>query len=403
MVTQPRPADLRGLNRLVFAGIAGLVDLVESVHLNISSLPGIVGGLRRGKTSGMTGLVYRSIHGTAAMVEYGLDRLLAGLAPLLGESSGWPGREASLSALNGVLGDYLAASGSPFAIPMSLRQEGHALPTPATALRNAMPSATNKVVVLVHGLCMNDLQWHRNGHDHCAALARDLGYTPIYLHYNSGRHISTNGRELSELIQSLVDAWPVSLNEVTVIGHSMGGLLARSACHYADAAGHTWRQRLSALICLGSPHHGAPLERGGHWVDVILGISPYTAPFARLGKIRSAGITDLRYGNLVDEDWEGRDRFDRSPDRRHPVRLPENVRCYAVAATLAKRESRGRRGPIGDGVVPVDSALGRHDDARLCVAFPQSRQWIGYAMNHLDLLSRREVYAQIRQWLSSPA
>jgi hypothetical protein len=53
-------------------------------------------------------------------------------------------------------------------------------------------------------------------------------------------------------------------------------------------------------------------------VDLILGVSAYTAPLARLGKIRSAGITDLRYGNLVDEDWAGRDRFAGGGDRRNP-------------------------------------------------------------------------------------
>ena len=156
---------------------------------------------------------------------------------------------------------------------------------------------------------MNDLQWSRGGHDHGAALARDCGFTPVYLRYNSGQHVSINGHALAQQLQGLVDAWPVPLERCVLLGHSMGGLLARSALHYGTQAGLGWRSRVTDLVCLGTPHHGAPLERAGNWIDMLLGATPYAAPFARLGKLRSAGITDLRHGNLVDEDWVGRDRF----------------------------------------------------------------------------------------------
>ena len=119
---------------------------------------------------------------------------------------------------------------------------------------------------------MNDLQWKRKGHDHGAALARDLAYTPVYLHYNSGLHISTNGRAFAELLEALVRLWPVPLTELVLIGHSMGGLVARSACHYGALARHEWLRRLDKLVFLGTPHHGAPLERGGNWVDMLLGV-----------------------------------------------------------------------------------------------------------------------------------
>ena len=190
--------------------------------------------------------------------------------------------------------------------------------------------------MLAHGLCLNDLQWNRRGHDHGAALARDLGYTPVYLHYNTGLHISTNGRQLAEALEALVAQWPVPLEEFALVAHSMGGLVARSACHYGALAAHAWPRRLGTLVFLGTPHHGAPMERGGNWIDTLLEISPYTAPFARLGKIRSAGITDLRYGNLADEDWHGRDRFARG-DRRRFVPLPDGVRCFAIGATAAAK------------------------------------------------------------------
>ena len=249
---------------------------------------------------------------------------------------------------------------------------------------------------------MNDLQWSRRGFDHGAALARDLGYTPVYLHYNTGLHVSANGRAFADLLETLLRLWPVPASELVIVGHSMGGLVARSACHYGAAAHHDWLRKLGKLIFLGTPHQGAPLERGGNVVDMLFGISRYTAPFARLGKMRSAGITDLRYGNLVDEDWHGRDRFERAGDLRRAVPLPESVQCYAIAATTGKR--RGDLGDrlLGDGIVPLSSALGHHQDLRLALSFPESRQWIGYGMNHMQLLSRHEVYRQIAGWLGAP-
>lgn len=394
-------ADLRGVNQLTIAGIAGVVDLVEAMHHQIASVPRMIAKPRRDRTTGVTRLVYRSIHGVIGLAGHGLDRLLARLTPLLGERSTWPGREALLAALNGVLGDYLAASDNPLVITMCMRRRGIALPLECQPLAAAIPQAGGKLLVLLHGLCMNDLQWMRNGHDHGAALARDFGYTPVYLHYNSGLHISTNGRALAEHLEALVRVWPVPLTELVLLGHSMGGLVARSACHYGALARHKWRRRLDKLVFLGTPHHGAPLERGGNWVDILLGVSPYSAPLARLGKIRSAGITDLRFGNLVDEEWNKRDRFARSGDRRVAAPLPEGVVCFAIAATTAKKAGDLSGRLLGDGIVPLASALGRHENPRLALVFDESRQWVAYGTNHLDLLSRSEVYAQIKRWLAA--
>ncbi|HEY1438453.1 MAG TPA: alpha/beta hydrolase [Casimicrobiaceae bacterium] len=393
-------ADLRGLNRLTIDGIAGIVDLVEAMHYNIASVPGILAKPKRGRTIGITGLVYRSIRGVVGLVGHGLDKLLARLEPLLGERSTWPGREALLAALNGVLGDYLAASSNPLAITMALRRGGIALPGEGAPLAAAIPQAGGKLVVLLHGLCMNDPQWMRKGHDHGAALARDLAYTPVYLHYNSGLHISTNGQAFAELLETLVQRWPVPLTELVLIGHSMGGLVVRSACHYGALARHEWVRRVDKLVFLGTPHHGAPLERGGHWVDMLLGSSAYSAPLARLGKIRSTGITDLRFGSLLDEDWKERDRFEHSKDFRVAVPLPEGIACYAIAATTGKTAGDLTDKLIGDGIVPLASALGRHTNQRLALNFDESRQWVARGINHLDLLSRPEVYAQIKRWLA---
>ena len=400
MTSKGLSSDLRGVSRITVAAIAGTVGLLEAVNLNVAGVPWILGTTKRGRTTGLTGLVYRGMSAAVGVGGRGLDRLLARLVPELGEGSSWPGREALLAALNGVLGDFLDASGNQLAIRMCVRRDGKRLAIDAPKLATAIPPPGDRLLVLLHGLCMNDLQWRHRGHDHGAALARDLGYTPVYLLYNSGRHISVNGRECAEIIDKLLEAWPVPLKELVFIGHSMGGLVARSACHHAAKARHAWLHRLDKMIFLGTPHHGASLERAGNWVDMLLGASPYVAPFARLVQIRSSGITDLRYGNLLDKDWKGRDRFARRADRRRAVPLPEGVACYTIAATTGKRAGDVSDTLIGDGIVPLKSALGRHESPRLALAIPESRVWIGYGMNHLDLLSRKQVYAQIRQWLS---
>jgi pimeloyl-ACP methyl ester carboxylesterase len=169
-----------------------------------------------------------------------------------------------------------------------------------------------------------------------------LGCTPVYLRYNSGLHTSQNGHELSAQLEQLLLHWPTPVDELTVVAHSMGGLLIRSAFHYARKDGLRWPAHLKSIVFLGTPHHGAPMERAGNWVDTVLGSTPFTAPIAKLGHVRSAGITDLRYGHVVDEDWQGHDRFRRSPDRRQIVPLPGGVACYAIAATLAPKRRRAR-------------------------------------------------------------
>jgi pimeloyl-ACP methyl ester carboxylesterase len=303
-----------------------------------------------------------------------------------------------LAALNGVLGDYLAETGNPLAIEMRLCRGGTPLVLENRALRAAIPGANGKVLVLAHGSSMNDTQWKRLGHDHGAALAGSLGYTPVYLRYNSGLHISANGRAFSAMLERLVEAWPTPIEELTIVGHSMGGLVARSACHVAEEAGARWRRELRNLVCVGSPHHGAMLERGGNLLEVLLGVSRYSAPLGRLGRLRSAGVTDMRFGNVLDEHWDGRDRFAPGRDPRGPLKLPEGVRCYAIAASQSPGPGTKLR---GDGLVTVDSALGRHRDPARTLAFPPEHQWIAFGTGHLELLSSTPVFETMRAWLSS--
>ena len=393
-----RHPHLRGAVRLATDATAGLTDLVEAMHERIARVPG-VSAASGGRVGGISGLVYKTIRGVTRVVGGSIDALLALLAPALGPSQPGPEREAIVAALNGVLGDYLAATANPLATSMAFRRDGRPLLLETSALVARLPRAGGRVLVLLHGLCLGDLQWSRAGHDHGAALARDLGYAPVYLQYNSGLHVSINGHALANQLELLFERWPYPVERLVLLGHSMGGLLARSAVHYGRQAGHQWSSRVDDLVFLGTPHHGAPLERAGHWIDLVLGATPYAAPFARLGKVRSAGITDLRHGNLLDEDWVGLGRFAHSADRPQHLPLPEQVRCYAAAASLSRHAGDATSRRFGDGLVSLDSALGRHSDPVRTLAFAADRQWIGYGMGHLDLLARPEVYAQLRRWL----
>jgi hypothetical protein len=141
------------------------------------------------------------------------------------------------------------------------------------------------------------------------------------------------------------------------------------------------------LVCLGTPHHGAPLERGGHGLDFLLDISPYSAPFTRIGGQRSAGIKDLRHGNVT-------------AGERQFVQLPEGVQCYAIAGLLATGRASAADRLVGDGLVPLDSALGRHRSAGKTLAVPPERQWVARGTGHLDLLGRAEVYRQLHRWFA---
>lgn len=395
-------SDLHGISRLVLTGIGEIIDLVEMLHRKILCLPLEEGDDATRGTGGITGMVYGRVRASTAVVSRWSDAALAPSAAMPARKLSTAEREAVLAALNGLVGDHLAASANSLAIPMRLRVDGQPLQLDRNALAAALPQAGGKLLILVHGLCRCDLQWRRGGHDHGAALARDLGYTPLYVHYNSGRHVSVNGREFSALLESAVEQWPVPVEEVAILAHSMGGLVSRSACYYAKAARHSWIRRLRHMVFLGTPHHGAPLARGGHWLVEVLGRAAYTAPFARLGRIRSAGITDLHYGNLLDEDWMECNRFGHGVDNRRRVPLPRGVKCYAVAGSTGRRAGDLRERLLGDGLVPLDAALGKHQERSRSLSFPQSRQWVAYGIHHLDLLGRLEVYERIRDWLAAP-
>jgi len=344
--------QLRGAGRLAISATRGLTDLVEAMHGGIVRIPGTTAQPR---TTGITGLVYRSVRGVTGLVGTGIDAALQRLAPLLSEAGPASAQsEVLLAALNGVFGDYLAATDNPL----------------ATAMQLSLPATHGpRPLLLMHGLCMNERPLQRG----LAEGLASLGYTPLLLRYNSGLHISDNGRQLAELLEQTLRDWPVPVQDLTLVGHSMGGLLARSAVHHAD--GMAWPQQLRRLLTLGTPHFGAPLEQGGQALQVLLGLSAYSRPLIALTERRSAGIQDLRWGALREQDW----------GRRGSLSLPAGVECYALAAKA-------------DGLVPLNSALGRHRDAARRLAFHDRAVIEG--PGHLALQTEPAVLAQLQAWLS---
>ena len=393
-------SDLQGITRLVTDATLGITDLVEAMHRRVVHPPFLPSTPIQHLITKIAGITYRNIKWSTQFFGGGLDTLLGKLAPAIGEIKTSDDREALRSALNGVVGDYLEAKGNPLEIPMQFRYQSKVIQPDAESLGDAYEHITGKILLMVHGSCMNDIQWTRKAHNHGTALAKEMDKTPVYLHYNSGRHISANGQSLNDLLEKLVQHWPVPVEELNIIAHSMGGLVTRSAVHYGQEQGRGWTRHLKKIVFLGTPHHGAPLERTGNYLDVLMESIPYVKPFARLGKIRSAGVTDLRYGNLVEEDWQGHERFEILGDQRRNIPLPEDIACYSIAALLGKTTDKLSPNIWGDGLVDVRSALGQHDDPGKDLRFKEDNTWVAHENGHLDLLNNPEIYQKIKGWLS---
>jgi len=393
-------ADLHGLSRLAIRGVTETTGLVEHMHYTIARISAPIGRIPAGRiptgrTRGITGLVYRSIHGVTGLVGGSLDLVFRQLSPEPAQAPASARRDKLVAILNGIIGDHLAATANPLAVPMRLRHHGRPLSPESGELTEVIEKPSNRLLITLHGLCMSDHCWTpQTGEaaiDIPTALASGTDHTRLDLHYNSGRSIAANGRELAALLDQLVAHWPVPVEQITLLGHSMGGLVSRSACHYGVQAGHRWPAQLRRMIFLGTPHHGSPLERAGHGLERVLGISPYSAPFNRLGRIRSAGIIDLRHGRIVDPD-------DIADSQTIRPSMPGHVDLYAIAAATAKRADTRIAHRFGDGLVPIDSALGRHPDPDRHLPIPLEHQHTLPATTHTGLLHHPQVLETLQRW-----
>jgi pimeloyl-ACP methyl ester carboxylesterase len=308
-----------------------------------------------------------------------------------------PRGSALIAAVTGLRGDALEAEGSPLCQPMAVRVNGEPVTLDTDALREAFPEATPRIVVLLHGLMETEFSWGAR-ETYGSRLADELDCTPVYVRFNSGRHISENGRSLSELMEQLVAAWPGGADGIALVGHSMGGLVARSACCHAAQDDAKWVRLVRHSVSLGTPHTGAPLEQAVHVLSAGLAALPETRPVANLLRRRSGGIRDLRQGSLVDEDWRDRDPDALRAAACAEVPLLEGATHCFVSATITRSDRHPLARLLGDTLVLVPSASGRSRTRR--IPFDEEYGMHVGGATHFALLNHPAVYERLRDWLS---
>lgn len=310
--------------------------------------------------------------------------------------------------LNGFFGDHLAARGNALDLTMTLRVDGRAIPLEQDALARALPAAKPKVCVFVHGLSTTEWCWVLFAAElwgdptTCfgTELERDLGFTPLFVRYNSGRHVSDNGQALSALLAELCAAFPVPIEELAIVGHSMGGLVARSAAHYGAVHATRWVSKLRHVFCIGSPHLGAPLEKGVRLLATFLARIPAaaaTVPAAVLDA-RSAGIRDLRHGYTIEDEWRDENTEAVLHDNRHDVPLVPGVGYYAVATTVTRDPDHPAGVLLGDLLVRAPSGAGLARAPERHVPF-HARALIP-GMTHVHMANHPAVYEVLRSCLA---
>jgi pimeloyl-ACP methyl ester carboxylesterase len=376
----------RAISGRVFRAVGPGAVLVRPVHE----------GMTRGVYAGL-GLGTRALGMVAgAAVDRHARRRRAAGRPLAPPSSTRPGA-ALIGAIAGLAGDTLEEQGSPLAQPMAVRVAGAPVWLEPDAVAAAFPDPTPRVAVFLHGLMETEFSW-RAPDAYGARLQRELGYTPVYVRYNSGLHVSQNGRCLSELMGELVDAWPVEVERVALVGHSTGGLVARSACHCGAEEGAGWVKRVKQSVSLGTPHMGAPLEQGVHYLSAGLARLPETRPLANFLRRRSGGIRDLRQGSLVDEDWRDRDPDALRAAACAEVPLLEGATHCFISATVTRSDRHPLGRLIGDTLVLKPSATGRSRTRRIPFE-DEFGMHLGGA-HHFALVNHPAVYEQLRAWLA---
>jgi pimeloyl-ACP methyl ester carboxylesterase len=405
-----RPNELRALSALVFEDLRAFPGGIRDMHLGIAQ--------RAFRGVGPAGRPVQVIHDTLSRRAYGAISSGAarlGLAADAAMERQEIGQDVQLSttrrgsaviaALNGLVGDRLERSGSDLHQPASVRVDGETVALDAGSLSAAFPDATARLVVFLHGLMGNEFYWDwggaHPGDTYGARLASDLGSTPIYLRYNTGLHVSENGLSVAALLEELVGAWPVEVQEVALVGHSMGGLIARSACHQGSESGRRWTERVRHVISLGTPHLGAPLEQGAHVAAEALHKLPETRMLGAFLRRRSAGIRDLRHGSLVDEDWRGRDPNALRAAACKEVPLLQGATHFFVSATITHSPSHPLGRLLGDILVLTPSATGRGRTRR--IPFDAEHGHHVSPAHHIALLNHPEVYERLRGWLKPPS
>jgi pimeloyl-ACP methyl ester carboxylesterase len=428
---------MRGFIDLVFDVVEETTNLVERTHDAVvdrsarrfapiepaKSTAEIVTGVQKAISSVtfesirvINGATRLAVNAAADVAEAGLEQSVepgsAELAtPIQSSAAGtmsWYVDYAQAS-INGFWGDYLARKDSRLDLGMTLRHHGRHLPATREAFAEAFPNPTPKLCVFVHSLAATEWLWSLSSEAHYGdpdvtfgtRLRDDLGYTPIYLRYNTGLHISENGKRLAKMLSEVLDAYPVPVDEIALVGHSMGGLVARSAAHYGREHDEPWTRCLRHVACIGSPHLGAPLEKAVNvFTNVLRRVEAAGAQVpAALLDGRSAGVKDLRYGYTIEEEWAGRDPDQVFADARRNIPLVEGVGYYFLAATISRDPEHPLGQLLGDLLVRLPSAIGEHPEPARRIRFSGGTVFPG--MNHIHIANHPEVYDALRELLAA--
>lgn len=385
---QPEPGLLDALALLPLYADELVVDTARHTHRAVADRAfaaahaGTLGASRVPQVvhDGVTATVYASVSGALRIAAAGLARLgRRGLGPRLEDSAA--GRVLH-SAVNGLVGERLRDEHPHLALDMTVRVGGRAVPCEPAYLSEAFPRATGRVVLFVHGLGEHEGHWdtdrYRLGGSYGSRLEAAAGWTPVYLRVNTGLSVSENGVALTALVQRLVEAWPVDVTRIALVGHSMGGLIVRAGCAVATGAEAPWTERVSDVVTLGTPHLGADLARGAGSGSRLLGLAPELAGFGRILDHRSPGIRDLERG------------------------LPElpplpHVRYRLVSAALGSERS-----PLGwllgDLLVRRGSATAQ--ERKVLRLFPDADLLHVPRTDHFGLLNHPDVFHAMKEWLA---
>ena len=355
--------------------------------------------------------VYRTVGGGLRLAAAGAGRVAATRAALdpsrrpLAET---PRGNVVVGALNGAWGDRLAQRNSPLALQMTVRRDGRDVPLDADSLAADYPDATGDVVVWLHGLCETDRSWRLAAREHWgdptsthgSRLAAVTPTTSVHLRYNSGLHICDNGDALGQLLTAIVEQWPTTVERLTLVGHSMGGLVIRAACHTGVERAQPWVPLVRRVVYLGSPHLGAPLELAAAATTIALRRLPETRAVGDALASRSVGIKDLRYADVRARDWADFDDLDAWRDEpAECAELLDTAEHYYIGATIGRRHDTVAARVIGDALVPFVSASGNGKRRRLALDVVRGRHLGG--LHHLDLLNHPRVYAVLEDWLAT--
>lgn len=404
-------SQLRGSLQLAGKTFEHLTSRIHEFHRAISDMPfnampavpGVKHGSEgtRGVHDGITDGVYGAIKGIGGALFKQADAALKlaernfqpPTASALAITPPAIARDNVVSALSGLIGDAMAQERNPLRVKLGFYREGRRTLLSAPVLEATYPEATGRLVIFIHGLCCNEHSWRLYSEQH-APYGDQLaakGFTPLYLRYNTGLHISLNGRTLSRAIDKLVSLWPVPVEDIVLIGHSMGGLVARSAAYKAARAKMAWPARLSHVICLGTPHTGAPLEQFVHAATPLLETFPLSRPLAKVLEVRSQGIRDLRHGFIADEHWKKRKAEELTADARTEIPRLDTVKYHFIGSSIGIDENHWLGKAIGDGLVKLPSSTAREladaDTATL------------YNTHHMQLLNHAAIYKEIAQRL----